>query len=324
MKRTPTAAALAAAMTVALGACGTSDTGDAAAASSSEADAVTVVDARGEEIVLDGGPATRVVALEWMEAENLVSLGVMPVGVADVDGYNTWVSAAPLDDTVADVGTRAEPSVEAILELEPDLIVMEDDRDAGLVEQLEEYAPVLVIEGSDASGNLEQLRANLDTIATAVGKEDEAGELLAELDSTIADARAALDAAGLAGQGFAMADGWMEGSTVNIRMFGEGSLMSDLAEAIGLDNRWAGDVDAAWGLGQTDVEGLTALGDVQFFYSASEDDPFADGLATNPIWTSLPFVAAGKVHKLEDGTWTFGGPASARQFVDQVVAALVS
>ena len=32
--------------------------------------------------------------------------GVMPVGVADVEGYSTWVTAAPLDDSVTDVGTR--------------------------------------------------------------------------------------------------------------------------------------------------------------------------------------------------------------------------
>ena len=36
-------------------------------------------------------------ALEWNVAEHAVSLGVMPVGVADVAGYGNWVKAEPLD-----------------------------------------------------------------------------------------------------------------------------------------------------------------------------------------------------------------------------------
>jgi ABC-type Fe3+-hydroxamate transport system substrate-binding protein len=319
------AAALLAALV--LGACGTTDDGEAAGDddTTTGGDPVTVVDSRGEEIVLPDGPAERVVALEWMQAENAVTLGVMPVGVADVEGYTTWAgTAAPLDDTVGDVGTRGEPSVEAIIDLDPDLILMEAGASDDLVAQLEGLAPVLVIQGSDASANLEQMRSNFETIATAVGKEDVAEEVLAELDTTIEEGAAALEAAGVAGDGFAMADGWMDGSTVSIRMFGPGSLMSDLAEELGLENQWTGEVDEVWGLGTTDVEGLTSLGELHFFYSASDEDVFADGLTGNPIWDALPFVAAGDVHKLDAGTWTFGGPAASQFFVDQVVEALAA
>ena len=52
------------------------------------------------------------------------------------------------------------------------------------------------------------------------------------------------------------------------------------------------------GLGQTDVEGLTAVGATDdFLYIANDadgDDLFADGLADNAIWKSLPFVAGGQ------------------------------
>ncbi|QGG96029.1 ABC transporter substrate-binding protein [Actinomarinicola tropica] len=318
-------AVVAVALALALAACGTTedDAADADDPAPEAAEPVTVVDARGEEVVLEDGPAQRVVALEWMQAEVAVTLGVMPVGVADVDGYTTWVSAAaPLDDTVADVGTRGEPSVDAVIDLDPDLILVEAGASEDVVDRLDDYAPVVVVQGSDASDNLGQMRTNVETIATALGKEAEAEEVLAELDAAIEDGAAALEEAGVAGDGFAMADGWMDGSTVSIRMFGEGSLMSDLAEALGLENRWTGEVDEMWGLGVTDVEGLTNIGDAHFFYSASEDDVFGDGLAGNPIWDSLPFVVDGDVHKLEAGTWTFGGPAAAQFFIDQVVEGL--
>jgi ferric hydroxamate transport system substrate-binding protein len=315
-------AALAALVTGAA-ACGTTEDGTATAGGGG--DAITLTDSRGEEVVLADGPASRVVALEWMHAENLVTLGVQPVGVADVEGYTTWAGAAvPLGDDVADVGTRAEPSVDAIIDLDPDLILAEADSATDLLRQLEELAPVLVVAGSDAGGNLERMREAFSTVAEAVGREDEGEQVLDDLDAFLDDSAAALDDAGMAGEGFAMADGWMDGSTISIRMFGEGSLMSDLAEAIGLENAWTGEVDEVWGLGTTDLEGLTALGDAHLFYSASEEDVFESGMADNPVWENLPVVAAGNVHKLEPGTWTFGGPAASRFFVEQVVETLAS
>ena len=72
-------------------------------------------------------------------------------------------------------------------------------------------------------------------------------------------AKQRIEEVGAAGSSFAMADGWQEGSNVNIRMFGEGALVSDVAEEVGLENAWAGKVDKKWGLATTDVEGVSAL-----------------------------------------------------------------
>ena len=174
--------------------------------------------------------------------------------------------AAKLDDSVTDVGIRGEASVDAIVALQPDLIITEVERSTTVVKQLEKTAPVIVMEGSDSSRNIEHMKANFNLIAKAVGKEDQAAKVLPQLDKALADGKKKLAAAGVAGDGFAMADGWMEGSSVSIRMFGEGSLMSELAEELGLQNQWKGKLDPMWGLGQTDVEGMTALSDVHFFY----------------------------------------------------------
>jgi iron complex transport system substrate-binding protein len=282
---------------------------------------VTVTDSRGETITLDA-PATEVVGLEWGEVEMLVSLGVMPVGVADTEGYGTWVTAAALADGVTDVGLRGEPSVDSILGLEPDLVVMEAERGSPLVTQLEEYVPVLVTTGSDASDNLTRMREDLLMIATAVGKTAEAETLLSDLDTAFAEGRQRIEDAGAAGQQFAMADGWRQGSSISIRMFGQGALVSEVATELGLANAWSGEVDEVWGLGTTDVEGLTAIDgeDLHFFYNASDgDDVFADGLAGNAIWTSLDFVEQDQLHKLPDGIWTFGGPLSCQQYIDAIL-----
>lgn len=308
---------------------GSSTAGEAsahAATPTAEADSgpVTIEDARGEQVELEA-PATEVVGLEWGVVENLVSLGVMPVGVADVEGYTAWVSAAPLDDDVTDVGMRGEPSVDALVALDPDLVVATTDLAPNIVEQLEEFVPVLVVRAAAAERPVDQMRDNLTLVAEAVGRTDEAEALLGELDTTLAEGAQQLADAGLDGTAFALADGWVEGGTVNVRAFTADSLMGAVAEEIGLDNAWDLEGDPDYGLAVTDVEGLTALGDVQFVYYSNdvEDDPYA-ALEGNAIWEGLPFVEAGNVHRLPDGIWMFGGPASVEQFVDALVETLTA
>ncbi|MET7376757.1 ABC transporter substrate-binding protein [Micromonospora arida] len=322
MTRTRFTALIAVVAALTLGACGTTENAAAPETSASAAGGpVTVTDSRGKEITLKA-PATKVVGLEWGEVELLVSLGVMPVGVADPKGYGTWVTSAELDPGVKDVGVRGEPSVDAIVALQPDLVVMEDDRGANIVSQLEKFVPVVVAKGSDATDNLGRMRTDLNMIAKAVGKTTEAEKLLADFDTAIADGKKKIADAGAAGRPFAIADGWKEGSTVSIRMFGKGALVSQIGIQLGLTNAWTGKTDEVWGLGQTDVEGMTVLKDpnMHLFYNASDgDDVFADGLAGNAIWKSLPFVQKGNLHKMPNGIWTFGGPLSGKQYIDELV-----
>ena len=55
---------------------------------------------------------------------------------------------------------------------------------------------------------------------------------------------------------------------MSIRPFAEGSLLSDVTERLGMANAWTEPGDPVYGLGQTDVEGLTRLGDAAFLYIA--------------------------------------------------------
>lgn len=316
------------ALALALSACGSVEESGSPAAAAPDAgtDPVTLTDARGEEMTLDA-PAAEVVGLEWGAVENLVSLGVMPVGVADVEGYGNWVSAAPLDEGVTDVGMRGEPSVDALVALDADLVVATTDLPENIVEQIERFVPVLVVRGASAEQPIGQMRENLTLVAEAVGKTGEAAALLEDFDAALADGAEQVADAGLDGTAFTLADGYIEGSTVSIRMFTGDSLVGAVGEELGLENAWSGEGDPDYGLAQTDVEGLTQLGDVEFIYysnDAAEEDPFEKGLSGNAIWASLPFVEKGRVHRLPDGIWMFGGPLSVEQFIDATVEAVTS
>ncbi|PZF81991.1 ABC transporter substrate-binding protein [Jiangella anatolica] len=338
MRRARALAGLSVAFVLLATACGTTEdasddpteaasTGDSedAGGSGDAGGPITVTDARGVEVTLEE-PAVRVAATEWNAVENLVSLGVMPVGVSDIQGYENWVSGAPLDDTVTDIGTRGEPSMDTLATLDVDLVIVTDSLIEGAIEQVEATTPVVVMPGGDVQDNIGQMFANLDLIAELTGTEDRAEGLRDQFDEKIEEGRAAVEEAGAAGSPVAFADGWVDAGSVSIRPFAPGSLVSDVFEEIGLENPWQLEGDPVYGLAQTDVEGLTALpAETRFWYMANDNDggdAFADNLAGNAIWESLPFVQSGNVARLPDSLWMFGGPTSMMQYVDAAVDAL--
>ena len=327
MRRLLTTAAAATVAALTLAACGTTEpaTDDAAAKKTSEA--ITLTDASGTKVELDG-PAKNVVGTEWYEVELLISLGVDPVGVADVKGYKTWDTAVPLQNEPKDIGTRGEPSMDTIASLKPDLIVASTDLPPAAVKQMRKVAPVVEVRSADASDPIGQMKENVDLLAKATGTTEQAEKLKKDFDAKIAEGRKALADAGLGGAKYAFADGYVVSNQVSIRPFTSGSLIGAVNEELGLKNAWTVEGDKDYGLGTTDVEGLTKLGDVQFAYIANDGDksstPFTENgaLAKDKVWTSLPFVKKGNVHRLPDGIWMFGGPESMNQYVDSLVAAL--
>ncbi|TCO22226.1 iron complex transport system substrate-binding protein [Kribbella steppae] len=318
--------ALLAAAAFVLTACGTSEPATTDAAAQTTAEPVSVTDARGKKIDLKA-PATKVVGLEWGAVENLVTLGVMPVGVADVKGYTNWVTAAKLDASVKDVGTRGESSVDAIAALSPDLVITTTDESANSIAQFEKIAPVLVIRGADAANAIPQMKTNLELIGSAIGKTDQAKQINADFDKKVAEGKQKIADAGKTGENFTMSDGYKQGSTISIRMYTTGSLLGAVLTEMGLKNGWTGAGDKDYGLAQTDLEGLTKVRGGNFLYIANDadgGDVFGGDLAGNAIWKNLPFVKSDDVHRLPDGIWMFGGPKSTEQFIDAAVQAVTS
>lgn len=340
MKRRPVATVLAtAALALLLGACGSTDddTGQEAAAAEPDGGAgecadvetstgpVSLTDSYGREVELDA-PAKRVAVLEWQQVEDVLTLCVTPVAVADIEGYSLWNSAEELPDGVEDVGGRGEPNLDALYATDPDLIIVEAYTPTDeIITTLEgRGVPVLATKGADAADPVQNMLDTFELIGQAVGREERAAEVVDEFEMHLAEAKDAV--ADVEEREFIYFDGYIEGGNVALRPFGQGSLMGELGEALGMQNVWTGEVDEAYGLGQTDIEGMTEVGDATFFYTGTKD-PEGDVVAElekNRIWRSLPAVQDGRTHAFAPGIWTFGGPRSAMQVIDAYVDLLTS
>ena len=160
------------------------------------------------------------------------------------------------------------------------------------------------------------MRRNLEFVARATGKEAEAAALLADVRRHSSPTARRSSPRRRRASSFVFTDAYVEGSQVSIRPFAKGSLISDVTEQLGLTNAWTEPGDEVYGLGETDVEGLTAVGGTDHFLyianAADGGDPFADELADNAVWKSLPVVQEGRVERMPDGIWMFGGPTSMR------------
>lgn len=330
-----------------LTACGTtdvsagSDTADAVASQSctddtttTSTDSVSLTDSLGRTVELDK-PAERVVVLEWQQTEDLLSLCVTPVGAASIDGYETYVSAEKLPKGAANVGERGEPDLDALYATDPDLIVIEAySADDELIKKLEERdVPVLATIGADGSGQIDNMKKVFSLIGEATGRTERADQVLAEFDTHLADAKEKVADADLATTDFVFFDGWIEGGNVVIRPYGSGALFTELGEELGLTGAWtdeinksygSGGVDPAYGLAQTDIEGLTAVGDANLIYSNDgTPDSYVTELAKSSIWTSLPAVKEGRAFEFPPGVWGAGGPRSGEQAIDAFVEVIV-
>ena len=291
------------AVTVLVTSCGSGDTGsseDAAAPSSSSGSGgafpVTVETAFGPVEVAE--EPQRVVALGWSDAETALALGVQPVGASDWlafggEGVGPWAEGRY--DEAPEIIETLEPSLEAVAALEPDLIL--DTRSPATQERhdaLNSIAPTIG-QPEGVGAYLTTWQQQLDLVGQALGREEQAAELQAEVEQQFAEAAEANPE--FAGTEVAVGAYTSEGFGAYVR----GDTRVDFMEALGFTNEPA----------------IQDLAGDSFFVSISEEQvPLLDAPLTvvfpifvaaaqitdNPLWQSLPSVQQGNAMVIEDQT----------------------
>ncbi|WP_369902374.1 ABC transporter substrate-binding protein [Bacillus manliponensis] len=284
-----------------------------------KSEAITIKHAEGET-KLDK-PAKKVVVLEWVYSEDLLALGVQPVGMADIENYNKWVNTEvkPGKDVV-DVGTRQQPNLEEISKLKPDLIITASFRAKEIKDELEQIAPTILFDPSTNNDNhLTEMTETFNQIAKAVGKEAEAEKVLKEMDKTFADAKAKIEKAELKDKNIAMAQAFTLKDVPTFRMLTDNSMAIQIAKELGLTNAFKPGTNAPDGFEQSTVEVLQTVQDANFIPVVADDDNiFDNALKGNAAWENLNFKKEDRIYKLKGDTWMFGGPLSAQSLANQI------
>jgi ABC-type cobalamin/Fe3+-siderophores transport system ATPase subunit/ABC-type Fe3+-hydroxamate transport system substrate-binding protein len=276
--------------------------------------AATIVDSRGPQSF--ASPPERVVALSWAMVEQLLELGITPVGVADADGYAVWVARPPIPEGVTSVGLRQEPNLERIAALRPDVILVSDDQ-IDLVPHLEKIAPVLHFDAFSADhDNLAASRRIYLELAKLFDRETAARTRLTRLDARLAAlAEAVRRHFGDTGPKVTVVR-FLDDARVLVH--GDNAMPVFALEAIGLESGFPLPA-TRWGITNRKVQELGFLDGIVLHI-----EPFdkAGTLFSSPLWKAMPFVRTGRFGALPP-TWTYGGALSVEYLAEAITDALL-
>lgn len=263
-------------------------------------------------------PPERIVALNWAATEALLLFGVTPVGVADRDGYETWVDEPELPDGVANVGTRVAPSLEAIAELKPDLIVTSSEM-APAAKLLERIAPTYVVSVyKEGTRPFEKAGDMLATLGEMLDREAEAKAVIENVERTLDEQKQRLTDAGLAERPVALVN-FLDDR--HVRIYAPNGLYQRALDALGLENAWPHQGNY-WGFSVVGLEAIAPYPDSRIVVIEPMLPGLADTLATSPFWTHLPPVKREQVYRIES-VWPFGGVYPVKRLATLLVDSLI-
>ncbi|WP_417565835.1 ABC transporter substrate-binding protein [Marinobacter sp.] len=244
----------------------------------------------------------RVITLNWAATEALLLLGVTPVGVADRDGYKVWVKEPELPEGVANIGTRVAPSLEAIAELKPDLIVTSSEM-APAADLLKRIAPTYVVSiYKEGTRPFEKARDMLTTLGKILDRESRSEAVLNGINQTLKTQRHRLEEAGLTDRPVTLVN-FLDDR--HVRIYAPNGLFQHALNALGLENAWPHPGNY-WGFSVVGLEAIAPFQDSRIVVISPTLPGLADTLASSPFWTYLPPVQREQVYQIEP-VWPFGG-----------------
>lgn len=258
----------------------------------------------------------RVVVLDVGELDNVVSLGIKPVGYAPTEGDDGIPGYLKKDaGNPKDVGTINALNLEAIANLEPDLIIGSELRAAKLYPQLSEIAPTVfsIRPGFTWKENYLLNAAALDR--TAKAKE--------EIGAYEKKAKALGEEIG--------ADGGKKPTITmlrympdRVRLYAKASFIGTILDDTGLPrpkNQQVNDLAAEISTEKIDDA------DADWIFTGVYGDAKKTGRTEaekNPLWKKLGAVKDGRAKDVPDETWYLGlGVTAANEVLDDLKGFLV-
>jgi iron complex transport system substrate-binding protein len=250
--------------------------------------------------------APRVVSLSATATEILFAIGAGPDVVA-VDSFSNYPPEAPVTDLEA-----FTPNVEAIADLEPDLVTMQNN-DPDAVSALEELGITVI--ARDAPPTFDGMYDQIEELGVATGREREAADLVSGIQDRIAELQAdAPDAGGRTYYHELGTDYYsITSDTFIAQVYGLFGLTSIGDAADG--EAFAGYVPL------TEEYILASDPDLIFLADTRYEAQTAETVADRPAWGDLTAVRQGRVVELDDDVASRWGPRVV-EFAETIADAL--
>jgi ABC-type Fe3+-hydroxamate transport system substrate-binding protein len=263
-------------------------------------------------------PPRRIVVLEWALTEMLLSIGVVPVGVANTAGFRRAYPTETLPSTVVDLGLMFQPNMELLLSLQPDLIVISPAH-AALRASLERLAPTVAF-GHYRSSPTPYKAARDETLRLAQMLDcvSHAQTLLASADRTLDDARTRLASMPGAHNTPLYIVRFLD--ETHLRVYGAHSLFGEMLAALGLRNAWQGATNSG-AYATIPFEALEPASGTALLYQKPLPSSVVNMMKTSPLWAAMPFARAGHMIGMP-GVPAEGTVPSAVYFVRTLMEAL--
>ncbi|MFI6166331.1 ABC transporter substrate-binding protein [Nocardia sp. NPDC051052] len=250
---------------------------------------------------------TRVVVLDSGELDDVLALGVTPVGMATTAGQHGVPSyLADRVQNIATVGPTNTLDLEKIAALKPDLILGSKLRVNDLYPQLSAIAPTVF---SIRPGF--PWKENFLLVGAALGAEEQATKLLNDYQAKANQVKAKLPGAPTISL--------VRFLSGNIRLYGNKSFIGVILADVGLPRPANQNVDEL--AVQVSKENIDqAAGDWIFYSSYGADvSPDQKAVTEGPIWRNSTAVKAGHAIAVDDEVWFLGlGPIGAMRVLDDL------
>lgn len=256
----------------------------------------------------------RVVVLDTGELDSVVSLGVDPVGTVEVEpgtGIPDYLRDEAGNPKI--VGSIAEPNMEAIAQLNPDLILSNAVRHKQFYDELSGIAPTVMAESLGVTW-----KHNFMLDAEALGMKDQAEKMLSAYEQRASKLGEKIGEPGKVGVSVVR---FIPGE---IRLYQKGSYIGTILEDVGLGRPQSQDGKGLMkAVSPERIQG--ADGDVMFVtaYGPKKKTALAS-VSDSRLWRRLDAVQAGNVHYVPDSYWMVGiGIGAANEVLDDIEKFLV-
>nr|WP_227551280.1 iron-siderophore ABC transporter substrate-binding protein [Kangiella sp. HZ709] len=245
----------------------------------------------------------RIVVTDWTLLQNLLELGITPLGAPEIDKYKQYAVEPALPSSIADIGLRKAPSFKQIQALKPDLIILGTGQKK-LAVPLSRIAKVVYYKSfsSHYRTNGKKSRTIFLQMAELFQKTKEADHLLSSLDENFKVLKTQLSAKFKTNKPKVTFIRFSEEAQPLV--YGNNSMLDHMLKQLDLKSEFEIRKNN-WGEQRIAISDLNTING----YLAIIEPIDKQFLNSHPDWKEIPAVKNNKVIFIP-ANWTYGGALS--------------